>query len=152
VAIHVEALKSLSTEDFNEIHEEHLRLNNSLTLLCATCHNLNNELDCKSCDRQQWATCQGRLISFFYNVINFSSTHFKHEESIMLRQANITKDDVDYLRHRQAHVDMLTAMDVIISECALLDASGKTDEAYRQLCKRMSLQFKEHDRIFDRIY
>lgn len=152
VAIHVEALKNLSPEDFNEIHEEHLRLNSSLRLLCTTCHNLNNELDCQSCDRQKWATCQGRLISFFYNVINFSSNHFKHEESIMLRQASATKDDDDYLRHRQAHVDMLTAIEVIISDCALLDAAGKTDEAYRQLCKRMSAQFQDHDRMFDRIY
>ena len=58
MAIHVEALKGLSAEDFNDIHEEHLRLNNSLNLLCATCHNLASELDCQSCDRQQWATCR----------------------------------------------------------------------------------------------
>ena len=76
------------------------------------------------------------MISFFYNVINFSSTHFKHEESIMLRQPGVTKDDESYLRHRQAHSDMLNAIDEIISNCALLDAAGKTDEAYRQLCQK----------------
>jgi hemerythrin len=152
LVIHVEALQNLSPEDFTEIYEEHVRLNDSLNLLCETCRNLDNQLNCQGCSREQLGTCQGRLVSFFYNVINFSSTHFQREESIMLRQAGVTKDDEDFRRHRQAHIDMLNVLYEIINECDLLDARGKTAEAYRNLCNRMSEQFKEHDRMFDGIY
>lgn len=152
MVIHVDAIQNLSPHDFMEIKEEHIRLNESLSLLCTTCHNIGNELDCQSCSREKLATCQGRLVSFFYNVINFSTTHFKHEESIMLRQSGVTKDDEDYRRHQQAHIDMLNALNEIISECDVLDARGKTAEAYRNLCNKMSEQFKEHDRVFDGIY
>ncbi len=152
MVIHVDAIKNLSPRDFMEIKEEHIRLNESLNLLCTTCHNIGNELDCQSCSREKLATCQGRLVSFFYNVINFSATHFKHEESIMLRQPGVTKDDEDFRRHQQAHIDMLNALNEIISECDVLDARGKTAEAYRNLCNKMSEQFKEHDRVFVGIY
>jgi hemerythrin len=152
MAIHVEALQNLSPQDFMEISEEHVRLNESLQLLCTTCHNIDNRLDCQSCNREKLATCQGRLVSFFYNVVNFSTSHFKREEAIMLRQAGVTKDDEDFQRHQQAHINMLEALNEIISECDLLDARGKTADAYRNLCNRMSEQFKEHDRMFDGIY
>lgn len=152
MVIHVEALQNLSPEDFMIINEEHVRLNDSLNLLCTTCHNLDKQLDCQSCNREQLGTCQGRLISFFHNVINFSTTHFKHEESIMLRQSGVTENDEDFRRHRQAHVNMLNALYEIICECDLLDAKGKTANAYRNLCNRMSEQFKEHDLMFDSIY
>lgn len=152
MVIHVEALQNLSPQDFMEISEEHIRLNDSLNLLRTTCHNMDNQLDCKSCNREKLATCQGRLVSFFYNVINFSTTHFKHEEFIMLSQSGVTKDDEDFRCHQQAHIGMLNALNEIISECDVLDARGKTAEAYRNLCNRMSEQFKEHDRMFDGIY
>lgn len=152
MVIHVEAIQNLSTEDFVEIIGENNRLNEFLNLLCATCHNIGNQLDCQSCDREKLATCQGRLVSFFYNVVNFSTNHFKQEESIMLRQFGVTKDDEDYRRHQQAHIGMLNALNEIISECDVLDARGKTAEAYRNLCNRMSEQFKEHDCMFDSIY
>lgn len=152
MAIHIEALQNLSSQDFMEISEDHVRLNDTLNLLCTTCHHIDNLLDCQSCSREKLATCQGRLVSFFYNVINFSTTHFKQEESIMLRQAGVTKDDDDYRRHQQAHVNIINALNGIISECDLLDAKGKTADAYRNFCSRMSDQFKEHDRLFDGIY
>jgi hypothetical protein len=152
LVIHVEALKRLAPEEFMEINEEHLRLKNTLINLSATCHNLNNQLDCQSCDREQVATCQGRLISFFYNIINFSTTHFKHEESIMLRQPGITRNDAHFLLHQQAHIDLLNALDKIISDSDALYAKGKTAEAYRQLFRKISEQFEEHDRAFDSIY
>ena len=152
MAIHVEALQNLSSQDFLEIREEHMRLNDSLNLLCTTCHNMNNQLDCQSCDREKVATCQGRLVSFFYNVVNLSTNHFRHEEFIMLRQPGVTKGDEDFRRHQQAHINMLDALNEVISECDVLDARGKTAEAYRNLCNRMSVLFKEHDRMFDGIY
>ena len=152
MVLHVEALQNLRPEDFMIINEEHVRLNDSLSLLCTTCHNMDNQLDCQSCDREKLATCQGRLVSFFYNVINFSATHFKHEEFIMLRQSGVTKDDEDYRRHQQAHIHILNALNEIINECDVLDARGKTAEAYRNLCNRMSEQFRAHDLIFDAIY
>ncbi len=152
MAIHVEAVQNLNPEDLMQISEEHVRLGDSLELLCTTCHNLDNQLDCRSCNREKLASCQGRLVSFFYNVVNFSSTHFKQEEFIMLRQSGVTKDDEDFRRHQQAHSNMLNALYEIISECDLLDARGKTAEAYRNLCSRMSETFKEHDRMFDGIY
>ncbi|BCK86794.1 hypothetical protein MIZ01_0560 [Sideroxyarcus emersonii] len=149
MALHVQAIRNLAPEDYLLIEEEHLRLHRFLENLRSTCRNLNNQQNCQSCPREQLGTCRGRLASFFLNIIDISFNHFTHEESVMLRQGSVTEEHEDFRTHQQAHREILHALDTIISECASLDAQGKTAEAYRQLYRRLSEMFNEHDRLFD---
>lgn len=149
MVLHVHAVKQLAPEDYMLIEEEHLRLLRLLDNLRSTCRNINRQDNCQSCTREQLATCRGRLVSFFHNVIDISINHFGHEESIMLRLEHTTKEHEDICNHQQAHRNILHALDTIVSECASLDAQGRTAEAYRQLYRRLSEIFNEHNRLFD---
>lgn len=149
VDINLLEAKQLAPAEYKLIEDEHVRLHNSLKNLRSTCRNLHNQGSCQSCSREQIATCQGRLVSSCYNIINIATNHFNHEESIMLRQSLFTQEYEDFHSHQQAHNDILNELNAKVSQCALLDAQGKTSEAYRQLYKRMSELFEEHASLLD---
>lgn len=142
-------IKQLSPEEYKLIEDEHLRLHSCLKNLRSTCRNLENQRSCLNCTREQVGTCQGRLVSFFYNIINIASNHFNHEESILLRQSRVTRKNDDFRRHQQAHNNILYELNAKVSQCAALDANGDTSEAYRQLYKKMSELFEEHALLLD---
>ena len=142
-------VKKIAPAEYKLIEDEHLRLHNSLTNIRSTCRNLDHHGSCQSCSREQIATCQGRLISFFYNIINIATNHFNHEESIMQRLSLVTQEYGDFRSHQQAHNNILNELNAKVSQCALLDANGETSEAYRQLYKRTSELFEEHARLLD---
>ncbi len=147
--INVLDVKQLAPAEYKLIEDEHLRLHNSLKNLRSTCRNLDNQGGCQSCSREQIATCQGRLVSSFYNIINIATNHFNHEESIMQRLSLVTHEYEDLRSHQQAHNNILNELNAKVSQCALLDAHGETSEAYRQLYIRMSELFEEHARLLD---
>lgn len=147
--IYVLKVKQLAPAEYKLIEDEHLRLNNSLTNIRSTCCNLDNHGSCQSCSRERIATCQGRLVSSFYNIINIAINHFNHEESIMHRLSLVTDEFDDFLIHQHAHNNILNELNAKVSQCASLDAQGDTAEAYRQLYKRMSQLFEEHARLLD---
>lgn len=149
VDIYAQEIKRLTPEEFKLIEDEHLRLHNSLENLRGTCRNLDNQRGCECCTREQIATCQGRLISSFHNIINIATNHFNHEESIMLRLSRVTQEHGDFRSHQQAHNRILDELKAKVSHCALLDAQGDTSEAYRQLHKKMSELFEEHALFLD---
>ena len=142
-------VKQLAPAEYKLIKDEHLRLHDTLKNLRDTCRNLNNQRTCESCSREQIATCQGRLVSFCYNIINIATNHFNHEESIMLRLSLVTKKYEDFRIHQQEHNNILNELNAKVGQCASLDAQGKTSDAYRQLYKRMSELFDEHARLLD---
>ncbi len=142
-------VKQLAPAEYKLIEDEHLRLHDTLKNLRDTCCNLDNQGSCQSCSREQLATCRGRLVSFCYNIINIATNHFNHEESIMRRLSLVTHKYEDFRIHQQVHNNILNELNAKVSQCALLDAQGKTSEAYRQLYKRMSELFEEHARLLD---
>lgn len=142
-------IKTLTPEELQLIEDEHLRLHYSLENLRSTCRNLDNQHSCESCTREKIATCQGRLVSFFHNIVNITTNHFNHEESIMLRLSLVTQEHGDFRSHQQAHNSILDELKAKVSQCALLDAHGHTSEAYRQLHKTMSELLEEHARLLD---
>lgn len=149
MGIYTQALKDLAPDEFKRIEEEHLRLHNSINNLRNTCCNLENQNGCQSCISEQAATCQGRLVSSFRNIISVSNDHFEYEEIIMLHVGKITKEDLDFHDHQQAHRNILNELRATIEVCATLDALGDTAECYRQLYRRASELYEEHDRLFD---
>jgi len=138
VAINTLETGSFSPEEYKLIEHEHLQLRNSLKSLRDTCRNLYNQISCQSCAREQIATCKGRLVSSFYNIINIATNHSNHEDSIMRRLSPITREFEVLRRHERAHNNILSELNAKVSQCALLDAQGETSEAYRQLYKMMS--------------
>jgi hemerythrin len=149
MVVHVRALKDITPEDYVLIEEAHLRLHSCMDNLRSTCCNLDNQRNCQSCTREKVATCQGRLVSFFHNMVEISTSHFDHEEAIMLGRPHVTKEYEDFRLHQQAHKDILRELNTIVSECASLNLRGETAEGYRQLYWRMSDLFERHDRLFD---
>lgn len=149
MSINTLVARQLTSAEYKQIEDEHRCLNDSLQNIRSTCRNLENHDSCNSCSRERIATCQGRLISFFYNVINIATNHFSHEESIMRRLSIITKEYENFRSHQQAHDNILNELNTKVSQCALLDAHGETSEAYRQLYIRMSELFEEHARLLD---
>ena len=149
MVIHVQAIKNLTPADYLLIEKEHERLKRLLQDLHDTSCNLDNLLSCQSCSKEQLASCRGHLPSFFHDLINLAGKHFYHEESIMLSRPGVTEEYEYFRNHRQAHTNIMRELNSIISECSSLDKMGKTDESYRQLFKKVSDLFEEHDRSFD---
>jgi len=149
VIIHVQAAKNLAPEDYLLIEEEHVQLREFLNDLDNTCCNLENQIGCQSCTREKLASCRGQLTSFFYNFVNLSENHFRHEESIMLSRPRVTKENKYFQKHGQAHANIMDELYAIVSKCSSLDEQGETAESYRQLSKNMSKLLEEHDRLFD---
>lgn len=149
MTINILVARQLTPAEYKLIEDEHRRLGDSLQNIRSTCRNLDNHDGCDNCSRERIATCQGRLITFFYNIINIAANHFSHEESIMQRLAIVTKEYENFRSHQQAHNNILNELNAKVSQCALLDANGETSEAYRQLYKRMSELFEEHARLLD---
>jgi hemerythrin len=147
--INVLDAKKLAPEEYKLIEDEHMRLHDSLINLRRTCRNLDSQRSCQSCTREQVATCQGRLVSSFYNIINIATNHFNHEEAVMLRLSLVTNQYDDLRSHQQAHNKILSELNAKVSQCAALDEQGDTAEAYRQLHKKMSELFEEHARLLD---
>ena len=147
--INVLDAKKLAPAEYKLIADEHLRLHNSLVNIRLTCRNLDSQRGCQNCTREQVATCQGRLVSSFYNIINIAANHFNHEEAIMLRLSLVTNEHDELRSHQQAHNNILNELHAKISECASLDEQGNTAEAYRQLHKKMLELFEEHARLLD---
>lgn len=145
----VENNKSLSPDDYKLIENEHKLLDRFLADLRDTCCNLDNQLDCSICSKERLASCRGRFSSFLYRLLETTSTHYYHEESIMLSRLHVTEKYEYFRAHRQAHIDIIEELRVIADECGSLNQQGRTADGYRQLYNKISNLFAEHDSSFD---
>lgn len=149
MAIHAGAISSLAPEDYKLIESEHLRLRGTIDNLRDTCFNVGNQRGCTECTREKLGTCRGRLVSFYYNIMDFSTNHFKHEESIMLKWLRHENEYKDFLKHQHAHRGILHELAALVGESAVLDAQGKTAECYRRLFEGVGKLFEDHELMFD---
>lgn len=151
MSMHDKAIKELTAADYLVIEKEHKLLNkflNDLKYACS-CSNLDESQSCKSCGHEKEASCQGRLPSFLFYAIDVASTHFDHEETIMLSRPHVT-DEYEYFRaHRQEHERIIQKLNLLVEECFSLETQGNTPEIYRKFHKKLSDMFEEHDRLFD---
>ncbi len=149
--IHNQAIKELAPADYLIIEKEHALLEkflNDLRDACA-CSNLDKLPDCQSCTHEKQTSCQGRLPSFLYYVIDLAGKHFDHEETIMLGRPHVTKEYEYFRIHRQAHADIMQKLHALVDECFSLENNNNAAEVYRQFYKELSDLFEEHDRSFD---
>ncbi|MDO8990564.1 MAG: hypothetical protein Q7U91_13140 [Sideroxyarcus sp.] len=149
MAVHAGAISGLAQEDYTLIEAEHTRLRGTIDNLRDTCRNLETTRGCSECSREKLGTCRGRLVSFFYNIMDFSANHFKHEESIMGRWSQMNDECADLHRHQQAHRDILLELAALVGEGVMLDLQGSTAHAYRRLYLGVGDLFEQHERLFD---
>jgi hemerythrin len=149
VADNGQSVFSLAAEDYRFIEDEHARLHELLDSLYRTCRNLDNELDCRSCSSEKLASCRGRLVSSFHNLIYLADNHFAHEEDIMQSWPHIAARYGQFRDHQQAHIHIMEALRSTVGECDTLNQQEHTAESYRRLYRRMSQMLEEHARLFD---
>jgi hemerythrin len=151
MVLHHQAVKNLGTEDYLVIAKEHALLEKFLDDLrdaCACCK-LGEQVNCTTCDAEMRASCQGRLPSFLYYVIDLAAKHFDHEEKIMLSRPHVTKDYEYFRVHHQAHVEIMQKLNALIDQCFSLDENTDTGSVYRQFHQALSELFNQHDHAFD---
>jgi len=149
MATHAQTVKNLTPADYLLIEEEHAALEGLLSDLHDTCCNLDSLLSCESCSSEKLASCQGRLPSFSFDLIELAGRHFYHEESIMLSRPHVTEEYEYFRAHRQAHANIMRGLTVAVNACAALGKDGNTAEGYRQFCQKTSELLEEHNRAFD---
>ena len=67
----------------------------------------------------------------------------------MLSRPHVT-DGYEYFRkHREAHFEILSQLQVIVRECKSLRGQVSTAASYRYLYTNILHIFEEHDRTFD---
>ncbi len=149
--LHDQAVKNLGAEDYLVIANEHALLEKFLDDLreaCACCK-LGEQASCTTCDPEKRASCQGRLPSFLYYVIDLAAKHFDHEEKIMLSRPHVTKDYEYFRLHHQAHVEIMQKLNALVDQCFSLDKNTDTGSVYRQFHQTLSELFTQHDQAFD---
>lgn len=151
MAVHIQAIKALAPADYLLIEREHALLENFLHDLRAACacSNLDNTQNHKRCDHEMQASCQGRLPSFLYYLIELAANHFEHEEAIMLSRPHVTENYAYFRIHQQAHVEIMRKLDALVDECFALDSNDNPAEVYIRFYERLSNIFEEHDQAFD---
>src|SRR5450830_12263 len=149
--IHNQAVKGLAPADYLVIEKEHKLLEKYLSNLleaCA-CSNLDKSFDCQPCDHEKQASCQGRLPSFLFHIIELAGRHFDDEETIMLSRPHVREHYEYFHLHQQSHADIMKKLHALVDECLSLGHQNNTAAIYIQFHQTLSDLFEEHDRLFD---
>ncbi|PKO46671.1 MAG: hypothetical protein CVU29_05350 [Betaproteobacteria bacterium HGW-Betaproteobacteria-22] len=149
--VHSQAIKALSPADYLIIEQEHKLLEQYLENLrdaCA-CSKTIQPPDCQQCNHEKQASCQGRLPSFLFHILDLASKHFQHEETIMLNRPHVTEDYEYFRAHRQAHKAIIDQLYVLSDECLALRSKGNTPEIFNQFYHQLIALFEAHDQDFD---
>jgi hypothetical protein len=78
MSVHRQAIQELAPADYLVIEKEHKLLEKYLTNLrdaCA-CSNMDHLPDCQTCDQERQTSCQGRLPSFLFDIVDLAGKHF----------------------------------------------------------------------------
>ena len=149
--VHNKAINKLAPSDYLIIKKEHELLEkylNDLHQACA-CSHLATMPDCELCDQGKVTSCQGRLPSFLFHIIDLAGQHFDHEEKIMLSRPHVSKDYEYYRFHHQAHIDLMQNLQALADEYLSIRNKGNIAEIYRRFYDKISNLFEQHDHLFD---
>jgi len=149
--VHNRAISKLAPADYLIIKKEHELLEkylNELHHACA-CSHLGKLPDSELCDQGKVSSCQGRLPSFLFHLIDLAGMHFDHEEKIMLSRPHVDKDYEYFRFHHQAHVDLLQNLQALADEYLLIRNKGNIAEIYRHFYDKITDLFEQHDHLFD---
>ncbi len=148
--VHNKAINKLAPADYAMIDREHKQLEKYLADLRDACAcSQSAAADEPSCAREQQTSCQGRIPSFLFHIIDLAGRHFDHEETIMLSRPHIT-ENYEYFRiHRQAHLDIMQNLQGLADQYFSATKKAQAAEVYRLFYGKVTSLFDEHDRLFD---
>nr|MBZ4201958.1 hypothetical protein [Methylovulum sp.] len=105
--VHSKAINKLAPSDYAMIKKEHKQLEKYLADLRDACAcSLSSASEASTCAKEQQTSCQGRMPSFLFHIIDLAGRHFDHEEKIMLSRPTISENNGYFRVHRQAHLDI----------------------------------------------
>lgn len=143
--------RELSAIERQLIEAEHARLGAFLRELRETCCIFDDTKECQQCDREKIASCQGRLISFTYDFLDFVVEHFEHEEKIMAEISSAQDSASSFHHHHQEHIKLIRTMEGLMHAYSDMSKQGHTAVAIREFHAQASAMFEEHSRVFDAI-
>ena len=148
---HVHAFEKLSERERSAIHREHRQLTKYLGQLTSICNHFNEEVVpcCQSCGSGKQASCQGLFPSCLYLIIELTSSHFIHEEKIMLGQPDVTRDYEQFQKHYKAHAKIMDKLHKMVDEYFADSQHMKMSELYRNFYEDIKKLFDAHDKAFD---
>lgn len=136
--------ESLIIENVHNLLEKYL---SNLRNACA-CSNLGKLSDPQTLDHEKHTSCQGRLPSYLFYVIELAAKHFDHEETIMLSRPHVTEDDEYFRMHQQAHTDIMEKLNALVDEYLPLGNQSIAAKIYIKFYKKLSDLFTEHNSSF----
>ncbi len=131
------------------LEAEHARLECLLRGLREACCEFDRLKECQSCDKEQIASCQGRLVSFSHDFLDFVIEHFENEERIMTAILGAEDSDRYFHPHQKAHVRLVREMERPMSELSRMSKQGNTAAAIGELYGLTEEMFSEHARACD---
>ena len=148
---HVHAFEGLSAEELKTINREHRQLSKYLDQLKSVCDYFNEEIapPCHKCKSGKQASCQGVFPSYLYHIIEITSSHFIHEEQIMLNQKNLTKEYEQFQKHQKAHAKVMAKLHKMVDEYFADSQHIKMSQLYRNFYHDITKIFESHDKAFD---
>ncbi len=150
MVMHKQAINKLAPADYAVIDKEHKQLEKYLADLrdaCACSLSLASEVP--TCAKEQKTSCQGRMPSFLFHIIDLAGRHFDHEEKIMLSRPSISENNGYFRVHRQAHIDIMKTLQGLSDQYFSATKKTNTAEVYRLFYGKIAALFDEHDRLFD---
>ena len=151
MSLHNKSIIELSPANHLVIEQQHKMLEKYFIDLRDACaySATDKQVDCHLCDHEKQASCQGRLPSFLFHIIDLAGKHFDHEETIMLNSAHDTEQYDSIRLHQHAHEGMMLKLQGLANECLSLREQDNTLEIYHYFYEKISDLFEKHDRHFD---
>lgn len=140
--------RELSASDRQLIDAEHARLETFLRELRETCCAFDDTKECQHCDRERIACCQGRLVSFTYDFLDFVVEHFEHEERIMSKVFSAL-EPASVFQHHQEHTQLVRSIEGLMHALSGMSKQGHTAVAIREFHARATEMFDAHTLSFD---
>ncbi len=136
-------------EDRLRIEEEHTRLATFLRDLRNTCSEFESRQDCHDCGSEKTSSCQGRLASFQFDLLDMVAQHYENEENIMRNNLATPDDDRIFRSHQAEHARILDNIrKKLIRESSAINRQGNTAAAIRLLYEGMVTIFEAHENEF----
>ena len=150
MSMHDKAIKELSPADYLVIEQEHKLLEKYLIDLRDACalSAAGKLADCHTCEHDV-TSCQGRLPSFLFYIIELAIRHFEHEEAIMLSKSQLTENYKYFRAHHEAHIEIVQTLQTLIDESLSLRNEDTTPDIYRHFYENISDIFERHSQRFD---
>lgn len=140
----------LPEEDRLRIEEEHARLAIFLRDLRNTCSEFESQQDCHDCGSEKTSSCQGRLASFQFDLLDMVAQHYENEESIMRNNLATPEDGLIFRSHQAEHARILDDIRKnLVRESSTLNRQGNTVAAIRLLYEGIVTIFEAHENEFD---